>query len=57
MFFEKSVINDKNNQVIATIFDKDQNDFYDEIHYVNRNGEKEIIYISAYDKILSRVFK
>jgi Putative prokaryotic signal transducing protein len=53
--FEKFIVADKNNQIIATVFDNDQDSFNDEIHYISSNGEKEIIQISIYQSLLEKI--
>lgn len=49
--FEKYIVSDKHNQIIATIFDKDQDSFDDEIHYEKNNDKKEVVKISIYQKL------
>jgi hypothetical protein len=55
--FEKSVVLDQDNRIIATILDNDRDTFDDEIHFIKNNGEKEIIPITGYKKLTNRIFK
>jgi hypothetical protein len=53
--FETSIITDQKNQIIATIIDKNHDTFDDEIHYINDNGDEEIIPITGYEKLTNRI--
>lgn len=54
--FELVEIIDKNNQIVATLFDNNQDTFEDEIHYIENSGEKRIFPITVYNEIANRIF-
>ncbi len=57
MIFEITEVIDQKGQIMATIHDKDQNTFEDEIQYFSGDGVKKVIPITTYDILLNRIFK